>query len=122
METQGQTVGEVAASSAAAINILERYGIDYCCAGKRSFEDVCGEKGLSPVKVASEITAAATAVPAQPKDWSTAPLGELIRHIVSTHHEYLKLELPLVGHTMQLAICRACSITMRRRRHTAMTS
>jgi regulator of cell morphogenesis and NO signaling len=93
MEVQSQTVGEVAAGSTAAGRILEQYGIDYCCAGKRSFEDVCREKGLSPASVASEI-AAATALPAQSKDWNTAPLRELIRHIVSTHHEYLKLELP----------------------------
>ncbi len=30
-------------------------------------------------------------------DWNIVPLRELIGHIVSTHHEYLKLELPRVG-------------------------
>jgi regulator of cell morphogenesis and NO signaling len=44
---QKQTVAEAAAGSVAAIKILERYGIDYCCAGKRPFEDACREKGIS---------------------------------------------------------------------------
>jgi regulator of cell morphogenesis and NO signaling len=104
MDIQGQTVGDIAAGSAAAINILEGYGIDYCCGGKRSFEEACRDKGLSPAKVASEIAAAANALPAKPRDWSTAPLGELIRHIVSTHHEYLKLELPRIGQRLQKVV------------------
>src|SRR6516225_4658601 len=101
MEIQSQTVGEVAAGSAAAVKILERYGIDYCCAGKRPFEDVCREKRLSPALVANEIAAAGTALPVQSKDWNTAPLRELIRHIVSTHHEFLKLELPRIAQKLQ---------------------
>ena len=28
------------------------------------------------------------------RDWNTVPLNELIRHIVGTHHDYLKNELP----------------------------
>jgi regulator of cell morphogenesis and NO signaling len=96
MEIHSQTVGEVAAGSAAAVSILEQYGIDSCCAGKRLFEDACREKGLSAASVTDEI-AAATAKPVEPKDWNIAPLRELIRHVVSTHHEYLKLELPRVG-------------------------
>jgi regulator of cell morphogenesis and NO signaling len=103
METQSQTVGEIAAGSAAAVSILEQYGIDYCCAGKRLFEDACREKGLSPASVAGEI-AAATAGPVESKDWNTAPLAELIRHIVSTHHEYLKLELPRVGQRVKKVV------------------
>jgi regulator of cell morphogenesis and NO signaling len=103
MEIQAQTVGQVAAGSVAAINVLEQYGIDYCCAGKRSFEDACRDKGLSPAAVAGEIAAAETAPP-QSTDWNTAPLRELIRHIVSTHHEYLKLELPRVGQRLNKVV------------------
>jgi regulator of cell morphogenesis and NO signaling len=97
MEIQSQTVGEVAASSSIAVNILDQYGIDYCCGGKRLFEDVCREKGLSPARVASEIENAAAVLPASSKDWNAAPLREIIRHIVSTHHEYLKLNLPRIA-------------------------
>jgi regulator of cell morphogenesis and NO signaling len=103
METQSQTVGEIAAGSAAAVSVLEQYGIDYCCAGKRLFEDACREKGLSPASVAGEIAAAANR-PVQSKDWNTVSLRELIRHIVSTHHEYLKLELPRVGQRLRKVV------------------
>ena len=104
MDIQSQTIGDIAAGSAAAINILEGYGIDYCCGGKRSFAEACRDKGLSPAKVASEISAAATARPEQSKDWNTTPLRELIHHIISTHHEYLKLELPRLGKRLQKVV------------------
>jgi len=37
-------------------------------------------------------------------DWNTASLGELIHHIVSTHHEFLKLELPRIGKSIEQVV------------------
>lgn len=37
-------------------------------------------------------------------DWNIVPLRELIGHIVSTHHEYLKLELPRVGQRLRKVV------------------
>jgi regulator of cell morphogenesis and NO signaling len=104
MEPQSRTVGEIAAGSEAAIRILEQYGIDYCCGGNRPFVEVCREKGLSVEDVTGEIASAAVAAQAQSENWSNAPLRELIRHIVSTHHEYLKLELPRVGQRLRKVV------------------
>lgn len=52
----------------------------------------------------SEIANAAAALPKDARDWSAAPLRELIRHIVGTHHEYLKLELPRVGQRLRKVV------------------
>ncbi|MCC6343583.1 MAG: iron-sulfur cluster repair di-iron protein [Bryobacterales bacterium] len=90
-------VGDIAATSAVAASVLERYGIDYCCHGKSSLEDACRAKGVSPDNVKDDIARAITKAPASSTDWNTAPLRDLIEHIVTKHHEYLKLELPRVG-------------------------
>jgi len=37
---------------------------------------------------------------AQDRDWQAAPLGDLVKHIVATHHEYLKLELPTLSNRL----------------------
>lgn len=87
-----QTVGEIAAGVPAAVRVFEKYKIDYCCGGQRRLEEVCRERGISPDAVLAEVEQAATR-PAE-RDWSGAPLSELARHIVSTHHEYMKTELP----------------------------
>jgi regulator of cell morphogenesis and NO signaling len=96
------TVGDLAAGSLGAVRVFEKYGIDYCCGGKRPLQDACREKGLDPGVVLGEVTAATggSAV----KDWNTASLRELIRHIVSTHHEYLRRDLPLLTQRMSKAL------------------
>ena len=43
------TVAEIAADSLAAVRVFEKYGIDYCCGGKRPLAEVCREKGHDPV-------------------------------------------------------------------------
>jgi regulator of cell morphogenesis and NO signaling len=90
------TVGEIAAASAAAASVLEKYGIDYCCGGKRPLEDACRDQGLPPANVRAEI-AQAVAAPLTARNWNAAPLRDLIVHIVGKHHEYLKAELPRLG-------------------------
>ena len=88
------TVAEIATSSMAAVRVFEKFGIDYCCGGKRPLEDVCRDKGLDPVAVREEIWKSAAGTADQGVDWNTTPLAALIEHIVTTHHQYLKLELP----------------------------
>jgi len=97
--TTTTTLADVAAISPDAVRTLERYGLDYCCGGKQPFDDACAAKGLKPESVMQEIEQAQVPVASQ-RDWQTAPLDELVKHIVSTHHEYLKLELPTLGSRM----------------------
>ncbi|HEX3748901.1 MAG TPA: iron-sulfur cluster repair di-iron protein [Bryobacteraceae bacterium] len=89
------TLADLAAASPSAIRILELYGLDYCCGGKRALGDACLSKGLVPEQILREIDAAAVVTTAD-RDWQTAPLDELVSHIVETHHAYLKLDLPVL--------------------------
>jgi regulator of cell morphogenesis and NO signaling len=93
MQTESNlTVAEMAANSLAAVRVFERLGIDYCCGGKRLLADVCREKGLDAAAVREELHAAGGASEAGPRDWTTAPLKELVDHIVNAHHGYLRRE------------------------------
>lgn len=86
------TVADLAASSLAAVRVFERLGIDYCCGGKRPLAEVCREKGLDAGAVQQELDTAGRASEADARDWTAAPLRDLVDHIVSTHHEYLRRE------------------------------
>jgi regulator of cell morphogenesis and NO signaling len=97
LTTQDATVSEIAASSLAAVRVFERLGIDYCCGGKRPLADVCREKGYDLAAVESQLEEASKGQSQAARDWNTAPLRELIEHIVNTHHEYLKRELAPIG-------------------------
>lgn len=89
------TVGQIAAETPASVRVFESYGIDYCCHGSAGFVEACGAKGLDPAAVLAEIERAAPASE-DARDWRTAPLGELVDHILETHHVYLKINLPRI--------------------------
>ncbi len=75
--------------------IFERLGIDYCCNGDRSLAEACRKNDLDPNTVAQLLDVAADATrSSNTMDWSDASLGDLIDHIVDTHHAYLRRELP----------------------------
>ncbi len=97
LATQDRTVSDIAANSLAAVRVFERLGIDYCCGGKRPLADVCRDKGHDLASVQRELDLAMDAPSIPSRDWNTAPLRELIGHIVGTHHEYLKRELAPLG-------------------------
>ncbi|MBA3975531.1 MAG: hypothetical protein C0504_15095 [Candidatus Solibacter sp.] len=87
------TVNDWASRSFPALLVVERHGIDFHDQGTRSFDEVCREKGLDPAAVAAEIDGVSEPrVPSQLDE--NISLRDLIQHINTRHHEYLKLELP----------------------------
>ena len=79
----------------ARARIFERLGIDYCCGGDHSLAEAARKNGLDPETVVQMLDAAATASSGNDTtDWTSASLGALIDHIESTHHDYLRRELP----------------------------
>lgn len=97
--TTTTTLADVAATSLSAVRTLERYSLDYCCGGKQPFDEACAAKGLKPESIMQEIGRGPESGASQ-RDWQTAPLDEIVKHIVGTHHEYLKLDLPVLGNRM----------------------
>lgn len=89
-----RTVGEIAAEYPATVQVFQKHQIDFCCGGKSPLREACESRGLAPEAVIEELEQAAAGRVQDANDWTRAGLGELIDHIVGTHHEYLKLELP----------------------------
>ncbi|HSL21263.1 MAG TPA: iron-sulfur cluster repair di-iron protein [Vicinamibacterales bacterium] len=85
-------VGEIAAIQPASIRVFQRYGIDFCCGGKRPLREVCEERRVAFDELAGAIRNAA--LPAEDRDWTVAPLGELVDHITARYHDTLRHELP----------------------------
>jgi len=90
-----QTVREIAIHHPATVRIFESLGIDYCCGGKRTLADAC-ERAHVPVADALKLLAALgpAAVSPEEKAWSGASFRDLIDHIVSCHHAYVRQEGP----------------------------
>lgn len=77
------TLGELAAHQPEAIEVLERFGLDYCCGGRRSLAAACEGRG---VDVDAVQAALASLRPTAGVRWAEAPLPALIDHLLNAFH------------------------------------
>ena len=103
--TQDETLGEIAAKDLRKAEVFRRYGLDFCCGGKKTVKEACAEKGLDVTKIEQELQqadknpAATRALPYN--EWDP---GFLADYIVNTHHTYVRNNLPdLMTYTQKVA-------------------
>ncbi|MBN9624076.1 MAG: DUF542 domain-containing protein [Actinobacteria bacterium] len=95
------TLGELASERPARMRVFERLRLDYCCGGASTLQDACRERGLEVGAVRAQLEAVdrddVLLEPASERDWRRATIDELCDHIVSTHHDYLRQEMPRIS-------------------------
>ena len=97
MTTDLQTkLGDLVLERPETMRYFEGLGLDYCCGGHRSLGEACASAGLEPGTVLQGLDGLAAPSPETPslQAWTQATLAALIGHIVPTHHDYLRRELP----------------------------
>ncbi|MFB3815168.1 MAG: iron-sulfur cluster repair di-iron protein [Terriglobales bacterium] len=116
--TATKTVRELALEIPNATRVFEQLGIDYCCGGHKPLDEACDAAGVAMDDVLAKLDAAAQNATAAPgnQDWQQRSLGELIDHIVTAHHQYVKMEIP----RLQKLLDKVCSV--HRQNHPELTS
>jgi regulator of cell morphogenesis and NO signaling len=94
MATATQTVREIALEQPTSIRVFEKLGIDYCCGGRKPLTEACEARSLEVDAVIAALEAAAVEMDKSQPDISGKSLTGLCAHIVATHHEYVRRELP----------------------------
>jgi regulator of cell morphogenesis and NO signaling len=88
-------VGQLVAEEPARARIFEALDIDYCCGGDQTLAAACQAHDLDPDTVVRMLDTLPLGPSASAStDWTEAPLGDLIDHIVDAHHGFLRRELP----------------------------
>ncbi|HCM76012.1 MAG TPA: iron-sulfur cluster repair di-iron protein [Cytophagales bacterium] len=90
------SVAEVALKYPQALEVLNKYRIDYCCGGKRTFQEACEKAGAPYDEVWEQITKndIETGLPVNFKKWSPSLL---VDYILDQHHTYVKEAIPLLN-------------------------
>lgn len=94
--TSQDTIGALVAARPALARLFEKLDLDYCCGGKQTLAAACALKGLDGSKTIAFLESAVAAWSAGPAqiDAAAMSLTQLADHIETTHHAYLKNELP----------------------------
>ena len=99
-----KTVRELAIEIPQATRVFEKLGIDYCCGGAKSLQEACGARNLGVSEVVEALASQPEAAPSA--DWQQDSLAALVAHIVTTHHSYVKSEVP----RLELLLAKVCSV------------
>jgi regulator of cell morphogenesis and NO signaling len=107
MITAGSTLRAIALERPSTIRVFERLQLDYCCGGNRPLSEACAQKGVDVENVLAQLTEAAEDnAPRGTAELGHATPTELIRHIVGTHHAYVRNEVPRLTQLAQRCAAR----------------
>ncbi|AWO00360.1 iron-sulfur cluster repair di-iron protein [Chitinophaga alhagiae] len=89
-----ETLGQIAAKDLRKAEVFKKYGLDFCCGGKKSVKEACADKGLDVTKIEYELQQVDKNPGARPLPYDDWSLDFLADYIVNTHHSYVKKTLP----------------------------
>lgn len=91
-----QTLGSLVAADGRAALVLARFGLDFCCGGRRSLDAAARARGVPVAAVVESLEALGTPSEEdrEPATWQDLDL--LVRHILDHHHAYVRDASPTI--------------------------
>lgn len=96
METlKDKTVAGLVTEHLSTAHVFKKYGIDFCCGGKKSIASVCEKNGINFPELSSELIEAINAKE-RTYDYNRWELDFLCDHITNVHHHYVEENIPVL--------------------------
>ncbi len=89
-------IGQFVADDYRTAAIFSNYGIDFCCKGHRTIEEVCNKKGIDANQLLDELDALLNAKSDQSIDYKSWPMDLLVDYIEKKHHRYVEEKTPVL--------------------------
>lgn len=90
------SIGELVASDFRKAEVFRKFGLDFCCGGKKSIKEACKEKGLDITEVEKELKAVDNKPKVREDDFNNWELDFLVDYIINTHHKYVLEAIPML--------------------------
>lgn len=101
------SVADIALNFPQALEILNRYDLDYCCNGKKSFVKVCDKAGLDASLIWNQILEEKLSYGDDNRmRFDTWHVSLLIDFIVQNHHQYVRETIPVIRELLD----KVCSV------------
>ena len=89
-------IGQFVADDFRTAAVFSNYGIDFCCKGDRTVEEVCKKKGIEVNALLNELGEVLNAKTNQSIDYKSWPLDLLADYIEKKHHRYVEEKTPVL--------------------------
>lgn len=83
-------IGQFVAEDFRTASIFSKYGIDFCCKGDRTLQDVCEKKKINVDAVLQELEQVMAYKSNEQIDFKSWPLDLLVDYIEKKHHRYVE--------------------------------
>lgn len=93
--TQKQ-IGQFVAEDFRTAAIFSNYGIDFCCRGQRTVEEVCEKNNIDVNELLDKLDAVINSKTDQSIDYKSWPLDLLVDYIEKKHHRYVEAKIPVL--------------------------
>ena len=99
------TLSEIVTKNFKAAAVFEKYGLDFCCNGKKPIEQACSEKNLDTSVIMTELANIRNGDAHKEIKFDEWGLDFLIDYIVNNHHNYVIRMLPVIStHAQKVAL------------------
>ncbi|HYK77627.1 MAG TPA: iron-sulfur cluster repair di-iron protein [Daejeonella sp.] len=100
-EQNEETIGEIVAKDYRKAQVFKKLGIDFCCGGKKTLNEVSEKKGISADEIRKELAAIDKIEKSSSFDFDKWNLDFLSDFIVNTHHQYVRDSIPFISELSQ---------------------
>ena len=90
------TIGEFVAKDFRTAAVFSKHGIDFCCKGHRSIEEVCDKNKINCDDLKNELNTVLSSKNENNIDFNSWPLDLLADYIEKTHHRYVAEKIPIL--------------------------
>ena len=96
-EYKNKTLSEIVTNNYHNSAVFDKYNLDFCCRGNKSFEEACNEKGLELNTVFAELEQVHKIGVSQEHNYDEWELDFLIDYIINNHHKYVRKMIPVIA-------------------------
>jgi regulator of cell morphogenesis and NO signaling len=99
---KGVTVGELAAADVRKAEVFKKWGIDFCCGGKKTLKQACAEQNIDVAVVEAELANSSNLQSTAPAfDFNRWAPDFLADYIYNQHHQYYYQEGPVIADLLE---------------------
>ncbi|WP_303318738.1 iron-sulfur cluster repair di-iron protein [Flavivirga abyssicola] len=89
-------IGQFVAEDFRTAAVFSNYGIDFCCRGHRTVEEVCDKNGIETSELLDKLQIVLSSTSDQNIDYKSWPLDLLVDYIEKKHHRYVEEKVPVL--------------------------
>ncbi|MDO5979299.1 iron-sulfur cluster repair di-iron protein [Flavivirga spongiicola] len=89
-------IGQFVAEDFRTAAVFSNYGIDFCCRGDRTVEEVCDKNGIDTSELLGKLKNVLSSTTGQNIDYKSWALDLLVDYIEKKHHRYIAEKVPVL--------------------------